>query len=662
MIRNSLIFLAVIITSLSSAFAQDTDSSALVSPEKIRVITAKQIDELSKIAVESQIDTAILSVHFYNTLYKESFSPQYLGNIGSAYQNNIFSQRKQSAFVFANPFLPYFHNPYSRQHFNTHRPFTDVSYVTSGNKETSEQLLSVIHTQNFSQYTNLGLQYDLISSKGVYLLQELRANRFSIFSSYDKNNYSIYGNISRNNTKAIENGGLADINNFLAQPINDPIAYGMNLLKSNSAVRNFSVFATQNYRFKRTVADTSIIVSDSVTSISKIDTLRFKKEKDLPFMINHTIRYDRFSRVFNEEISNSDTSNFYANNYYLINNIQDSAFMQVLENSFQISGDEYKFLPGFILGMKHQFVNYKYLYPRPDTLTVNSILTDTVYARNFSSNYNNLSVYAMLLFNKSSRISYQGKMEYFFAGYRQNDVLTDFILKYKLNSKGAILSAYGKFHLTEPDFYLKHYSSSHFQWNSIFPKITTTSAFLSYKSGDGTIYAEGGMTLLGNYIYLNTLAIPTEANNPILVTSARLEKSFKWGGFNHVHKLVAQQVNHEEFLQLPLLAYGNTSYYENALFKGVLQFQIGFDFYINTSYYADAWMPSTGLFYRQDIAKVGEYPFLDGFVNWKIKRTRFFLKYTNALAGVAGYNYFTSYGYPMNPGSLKFGLSWTFYD
>jgi len=60
--------------------------------------------------------------------------------------------------------------------------------------------------------------------------------------------------------------------------------------------------------------------------------------------------------------------------------------------------------------------------------------------------------------------------------------------------------------------------------------------------------------------------------------------------------------------------------------------------------------------------KTGNYPFLDGFFNWKIKRTRFFLTYTNVLAGIAGHNYFTSYGYPMNESSLKFGLAWTFYD
>ncbi len=663
MIRNTIIFLAVLILNLSAALAQKVDSSALKSPEILPVITAKQIDELSKQAIHCEIDTGTLSNHFYNPLFKESFSPQFLGNTGSAFQNNIFSLRNiQSPFVFANPYLPYFHSPFTRKHYNTHRPFTEASYVTAGNKETSEQLLSVIHTQNFNQYLNLGLQYDLISSKGIYLLQEIKSNRFSFFGSYDKDNYSIYSNISRNKIKSFENGGLIDPSYFLVHQAKDPIAYGMNLLSANSSVQNLSFFATQSYRFTKTVIDTSFIPADTSEMKLLADTSVIRKQKALPFMVNHTIRYDRYSKVYKDEILGTDSIGFYNNNYYKTNTAMDSAFMHILENSFQISGDEYKFLPGFIMGIKHQFVGYSYLYPRPDTVTSGSVLMDTVYARDFSSSYNNLSVYAMLLFNKKSRITYQGKMEYFFAGYRQNDVLADFTLKYKLNSKGAMISAFGKFYVTEADFFLKHYASSHFQWNAVFPKSTTTSAFLSYRSGDGTLYAEGGLTLLGNYIYMNTFAIPFEANLPITVSSFRLEKSFKWGGFNHIHKLVAQQVNHEEFLQLPLLAYGNTSYYENAFFKGVLKFQIGFDFYINTSYYADAWMPATGMFHRQDIAKIGQYPYLDGFLNWKIKRTRFFLKYVNALAGLAGYNYFTTYGYPMNPGSLKFGLSWTFYD
>ena len=646
MIRNSFIFLAVITLTLSASFAQKVDTTA--------IITAKKIDELSKQAVQSDIDTGMISFHYYNPAYKESFSNQFLGNTGSAFQNNLFSQRKtQTPFIFAEPFLHYYHNPYKRNHFNTRRPFTQLSYITAGNREISEQVLNAVHTQNFNKYTNFGLDYDLIASRGIFLYQEVKSNRFTLFGSFDNDNYSIYSNISMNKTKTLENGGLVDIPTFLIHQAPDPIAYRMNLENASSAVKNTTFFATQSYRFKKTVIDTTASANDS---------LKIKKEKDLPFMINHTLRYDRYSRIYNDEIPLSDTMQFYNKYFYNLNSASDSAFCHVLENSFQISGDEYKFLPGFIFGIKHQFTGYSYRYPRHYTIAEDSTVRDTILPANFSTYYNNLSLYAMLLFNKKSKITYQGKIEYFFAGYKQNDFLTDFMLNYNLNSKGAMLSAAGKFYATESDIFLKQYFSSHFQWNTNFPKTTTTSAFLSYKSGNGMVYAEGGMYLLGNYIYINNMAIPAKADKNIMVSYSRLEKKFKWGGFNHIHKLILQKVNQEALLQLPLLAYGNTSYYENAFFKDVLKFQIGFDFYINTSYYADAWMPATGLFYRQDIKKIGEYPFLDGFLNWKIKRTRFFLKYTNALAGLAGYNYFTTYGYPMNPGSLKFGLSWTFYD
>jgi hypothetical protein len=647
MIRNSLIFLAALILNSFASFAQVADSSATIKTDTLSIISAKKIDELSKIALNCPIDTGMISFHLYNPVYKESFSPQFLGNSGSAFQNNIFTLRNiNSPFIIANPFLLYFHNPYKRLHFNTKRPFAEISYITAGNRQTSEQVISALHTQNFNQYTNIGLEYNTIASRGLYLRQEMKVNRFSLFGSYDRDNYSIYTNVSSNKSKSQENGGLVDIPTFKIHPADDPIAYSMFLDNASSGIINLNFFATQSYRFKKTVTDTSSV----------------KKEKDLPFMVNHTLRYDRYSRVYNDEISAADTFNFYDNNFYNRATAADSASQDIIENSFQISGDEYKFLPGFILGAKHQYSSYNFRYPHLSSFSQGESVVDTILPFDFSTQYNNLSLYAMLLFVEKSNITYQGKLEYFFAGYRLNDLLADFSLKYKVNKYGTTISAFGKFYATEPDFYLKQYNSSHFQWNTTFPKTTTTSAYLSLNSGNGTIYVEGGVSLLGNFIYMNNMAIPAQADKNLLVSSLRLEKKFSWGGFKHIHKFALQKVNHEAFLQIPLLAYGNTSYYENAFFKSVLKFQIGFDFYVNSSYYADAYMPATGLFYRQDIAKVGEYPFLDGFINWKVKRTRFFVKYTNALAGVAGYNYFTTYGYPMNPGSLKFGLSWTFYD
>jgi len=396
MIRNSFIFLAFCFLPFSALLAQKegtpaplTDSLNIFKTDTSALITAKKINELSKLALDSDIDTAMISFHYYNPAYKESFAPQILGNTGSSFQNTVFDDRpSQSAFIFANPLLLYFHNPFKQQHYNTRRPFTEVSYISSGNKTTSEQVISALHTQNFNKYINIGVRYDLIASRGVYLNQEVKSNRFTLFGSYDKDNYSIYSSVSSNKTKALENGGLLDIPAFLLHQANDPIAYQMSLYDASSSLKNVSFFATQSYRFKKTVSDTSSVKSDS---------LKVTKEKDLPFMVNHTFRYDRFSRAYSDNESSIDSLSFYPNQYYNHNAAYDSAFRQVLENSFQISGDEYKFLPGFILGVKHQFTSYSYLYPRQRSIVEGETVRDTVLATSFSTNYNNLSPYAMLL-------------------------------------------------------------------------------------------------------------------------------------------------------------------------------------------------------------------------------------------------------------------------
>lgn len=73
-------------------------------------------------------------------------------------------------------------------------------------------------------------------------------------------------------------------------------------------------------------------------------------------------------------------------------------------------------------------------------------------------------------------------------------------------------------------------------------------------------------------------------------------------------------------------------------------------------------MPSTGRFYIQNEKKIGNYPFFDAFVNFKVKRTRFFAKFTHVNSGWTGDNYFTILHNPMSRRVFIFGLSWSFYD
>ena len=104
-----------------------------------------------------------------------------------------------------------------------------------------------------------------------------------------------------------------------------------------------------------------------------------------------------------------------------------------------------------------------------------------------------------------------------------------------------------------------------------------------------------------------------------------------------------------------------SAFIEGILSK-VMTYQLGFDFRFDTKYYADYYSPALGMFYVQHVEKIGDYPWVDLFVNLKIKRTRFYVKYSNLGTMMVRGKYYTTPGYAAQIGTASFGLSWTFYD
>lgn len=94
----------------------------------------------------------------------------------------------------------------------------------------------------------------------------------------------------------------------------------------------------------------------------------------------------------------------------------------------------------------------------------------------------------------------------------------------------------------------------------------------------------------------------------------------------------------------------------------VLLTQVGVDCRYHTAYYAPAYMPATGQFHNQDAVMVGNYPFMNAYANFHLKRMRFFVMYAHVSRLFAEPRYFSAPHYPMNPAMLKVGLSWNFYD
>jgi hypothetical protein len=141
-----------------------------------------------------------------------------------------------------------------------------------------------------------------------------------------------------------------------------------------------------------------------------------------------------------------------------------------------------------------------------------------------------------------------------------------------------------------------------------------------------------------------------------------LKKNIDLNFFHTMLKATIQHSSNSNILPLPAFTGYNTSYVEFQVVKNVMSMQFGYDLFYHSEFYANAYMPATGMYYVQNEKKVGNYPYSDMFLNIKLKRARLSIKYENFTSVFKlPESYFLPH-YPFNPGIIKFGVSWTFYD
>lgn len=102
--------------------------------------------------------------------------------------------------------------------------------------------------------------------------------------------------------------------------------------------------------------------------------------------------------------------------------------------------------------------------------------------------------------------------------------------------------------------------------------------------------------------------------------------------------------------------------YQNSLFKKALYFQVGLACTYHTNWKPLAYCPAYALFYKQNQYTVGNYPYMDFFLNLGIKRARIFFKYENLGSLLLENKYLMTPYYPLPDAGFKLGVSWMFFD
>jgi len=204
--------------------------------------------------------------------------------------------------------------------------------------------------------------------------------------------------------------------------------------------------------------------------------------------------------------------------------------------------------------------------------------------------------------------------------------------------------------------------SNHFIWINDRDHTQHVRASVGYAQGRLRFKGVLSYHLLKGLVLYGPDRLPYQSSalNQLLVL--RLTEHFKVRWFHLIVDGALQWALSGDEIRVPLALGRAEFYYQNDLFKKRLRIQIGVEGSYWTSYLANAYNPALSDFHLQNNVRVGNYPFLDVFLNIRIKRFRAFVKVAHFNAGWLGYRYYHVPHYPANDLAWKFGVNWTFFD
>ena len=585
----------------------------------------------------TRLDTLLDYFHVYNPVYNDAITVSYLGNYGTSYQNNNFFKRKSHLdFLFLKTHDAYLLSPEEIEYYNTRTPYTLLDFSQSEHRtRKNETRFNVLHTRNINPWWNITARFDQAKSAGQYKNQESKNNFFTLYSSYNKDKVSIHTGFISNSLKTNENGGLTDDSAILSNDDTDFL--DVHLSDTRNEYGNTCVFATGEYRIGK--------------------TLVLEEDSDYFRPIAGVIYSFEYETNLKEFIDEEDTTNtFFEYDYYGNDFLKDSIRFRKIRNILQLKqyeNPESKTSFGKRVFLGQEFV--KASSPGPP---------DQEFYNRQTKRYSNIYAGGGI-FRKEGKFwtwNFDGKIYLLGRNVGQTElngvISKPFTL---LKDTAASLSVEGSLENIVPDYFQEEFYSQHFKWNQDLKMEQRMTVGGTFKSPERKLEIGANYALINNFVYYDTTGIPAQTGKELLILAAHADKDFNYRNLHFRTRLLWQKASNQEVIHLPDLSAYISAYYQFVLAK-VLHAQVGIDTRYTTAYYADAYNPATGIFHLQDDVKVGDFPYIDGYVNLRLKRTRVFFKMINIGTEFINKPYFTVPHYPMNRRTFRFGIAWSFYD
>lgn len=578
----------------------------------------------------------------------QSVAMGFLGSLGAPAFSKVFIDRPETEqFIFNNAYYLYLKNPEKVLYMNTRVPYSRLSYNRSSPKLNREERFEALFATNFGKKLNVGIDVDLINTRGYYNSQAVKQSNFSLFGNYISDRIEAHAFMNLGSMKQAENGGITD-ERFITHPDSIQQIFTskdipVKFTNTWNSMRNNRFFVSGRYNLG--------YMEHPEDSLHKGHS-HFVPVASIGFSSQYTQQHRRFlshdtAFVSVDGVDMQRIDQFYPNRYYE-GAVDDSIRYTSMKNSVSLSLREgfkewVKF--GLTAFLEHDLRNYT--------------MRDTVGPGMMSHRESAVTLGGVLDKQQGENLRFHLRADLGMLGANLGEfkAIGDIETGFNIAGKRTTLSAQAYVKNLKPKYLEENYYSKYFRWNNDFGDIRRVyiGGKLHIPFTNTTVSV--GVENLQNFIYYNQeRQIAQESENVQLLT-ARIDQNLRLGVFNWDNQVVYQTSSNEHVIPVPKLSvYSNM--YLKAKIVDELTLQIGVDGHYHTKYYTPGYEPAMLQFYNQRDKEIGNYPIATAYANMHLKQTRFYVMYYNLAAQFMNpKEYFSLPGYPVNPSSIRLGVS-----
>ena len=538
-----------------------------------------------------------------------------LGNFGSSSRPLVFSNSGYTGFNRGfDQYKIYNYTADSIKFYDVNRPLADL-YFSPFLGTQQDFVVAADMGQRFANGISMSMNFYRVAQQGFYVNQKTKTTNIAFglrkVSMQGRLN-TFFVSINNFNNEAFNGGVTTDT---LFQKPNFNFRTRIPVERTNANLRNDEKnFILQNtYRLGDTIVEPSDIV------------------------VQHRLTYHQSTYRFFDTISNG-LENFYGPYFIESRGMRLYNGLTQVSNDFSVYNSTKSGISGR-LGIVHDFIRLNNEF---NTSVRNDI---TAYAQ------------GKVPIKKVLELDVYGRLG---LGSNAGKFLASASLSLKLG-KFAILTPEAKIYNTEPTLAARQVAvNGSLVVNNDFSAITglTLSGSLQIPYTRTNLFIEQDIS--NNAIYWDTAGLATQINGALSKTRLSVRQNFAFFNF-HLDNQFTYQLYSSDKIQLPPWFSKHSLYYQNKLFKKVLEVQLGIEREMIPSYKGLDFLPLLATFHNTEEI-IPAYNMTNAFVNVKVSQFRFFFRLENAEDFLKDSVYFQTAGYPWNDGRMRLGIRWQFLD